>query len=69
MACPYQVKAPVNRNGRFRFNPDMGRFDLREVIDMDAGAFEVRFADSVIKRLGLERLKRNALICLENSSG
>jgi epoxyqueuosine reductase len=68
MACPYQVKAPVNRNSGFRFNPDMARLDLREVIDMDAGAFEVKFADSVIKRIGLERFKRNALICLENAS-
>ena len=69
MACPYQNKAPENRNRRFRFKLDMGRLDLREVIDMDAGAFEVKFANSVIKRIGLERLKRNALICLENGSG
>ena len=29
--------------------------------------FGANFADSVIKRLGLERLKRNAQICIENS--
>jgi len=28
--------------------------------------FEARFADSVIKRLGIGRLKRNAGICLAN---
>jgi epoxyqueuosine reductase len=69
MACPYQVKAPVNRNSRFSFNPDMGRLDLGEVMAMDGGAFEEKFGNSVIKRLGLEGLKRNALICLENVSG
>jgi epoxyqueuosine reductase len=69
MACPYQVKAVVNSNSGFRFKSDMARLDLREIIDMDAGGFEAKFGDSVIKRMGVERFKRNALICLGNSSG
>ena len=69
MACPYQNKAPECRNSGFGFNPDMGRLDLGEVMSMDAGGFEVKFGDSVIKRMGLERFKRNAAICLENASG
>ncbi|MHC4216575.1 MAG: tRNA epoxyqueuosine(34) reductase QueG [Planctomycetota bacterium] len=69
MACPYQNNAPECRNSGFGFDPDMGRLDLGEVMAMDVGGFEVKFGNSVIKRLGLEGLKRNALICLENASG
>ncbi len=69
MACPYQGKSPTNRDSRFRFKANMGRLYLREVMAMDAGGFEVKFGNSVIKRLGLEGLKRNAVICLENASG
>ena len=68
MACPYQDKAPECKNSGFRFNPEIGRLELGEVMAMDSRAFEAKFGDSVIKRLGLERFKRNAVICLGNAS-
>jgi len=64
--CPYQKNAPACKNKQFKFYLDRGQIDLQEVLSMDAEAFEAKFAESPIKRLGLENLKRNARICLAN---
>jgi epoxyqueuosine reductase len=64
--CPYQQHAPACKNKQFRFYRDMARIGLQEVLDLDAEAFEAKFAESPIERLGLEGLKRNARICLAN---
>ncbi|MBA7645653.1 Epoxyqueuosine reductase [subsurface metagenome] len=71
LACPYQKDAPVCRNKQFKFYSDRGRLDLHEILSRGRPAclpynFDARFADSPIKRLGLDRLKRNAQICLAN---
>jgi len=71
LACPYQQSAPVCKNKQFKFYTDRAELDLREILNRGRPAclpynFEARFADSPIKRLGLDRLKRNALICLGN---
>jgi epoxyqueuosine reductase len=67
LACPYQQKAPVCKNTEFKFYSDRAEFDLQKILNMTEGQFQVEFADSVILRLGLDRLKRNAKICLANS--
>jgi len=64
--CPYQQKAPACKNKQFKFYSDRARIDLQEILGLDAEAFEAKFAESPIKRLGLEGLKRNARICLAN---
>lgn len=71
LACPYQQKAPVCQNRQFKFYTDRAELDLREILSRPRPAglpynFEARFSDSVIKRLGLEGLKRNARVCLAN---
>ena len=71
LACPYQQSAPVCKNKQFKFYTDRAELDLREILSRPRPAclpynFEARFADSPIKRLGLDRLKRNAQICLAN---
>jgi epoxyqueuosine reductase len=68
LACPYQQKAPVCRNKQFKFYGDRARLDLGELLDLSTEAFEEKFADSAIKRLGLERLKRNARVVLKNAA-
>ena len=68
LACPYQHNAPPCRNMQFRFHPDRGELDLGEIVALTAETFESRFADSAIKRAGLETLKRNARICLANGA-
>ena len=64
--CPYQKQAPACGNKQFKFYRDRERIDLQEVLDLDAEAFDARFADSPIKRVGLDGLKRNSRICLAN---
>ncbi len=66
LACPYQENAPVCKNKQFKFYIDRARLNLQEVLSLSAESFEAEFADSPIKRLGLDRLKRNAKICLAN---
>ncbi len=71
LACPYQEDAPVCGNKQFKFYSDRGRLDLHEILSRGRPAclpynFDARFADSTIKRSGLDRLKRNAQICLAN---
>ena len=68
LACPYQKDAPACRNGQFRFHSDRAELNLQEILDLDVESFQAKFADSPIKRLGLEGLKRNARICLANAT-
>lgn len=65
-ACPYQQDAPTCTNMQFRFYSDRAKLNLQEILDMSERDFETKFADSPIKHFGLERLKRNARICLAN---
>ncbi len=66
LVCPYQKDAPTYRNKQFKFYSDRARIGLREILDLSRESFDAVFSDSVIKRLGLDRLKRNAKICLTN---
>ena len=66
LACPYQENAPVCKNQQFKFYDDRAELNLEEILNLTEEQFETRFADSVIKRLGLAGLQRNARICLAN---
>ncbi len=66
LACPYQTDAPICKNKQFKFYNDRAKLNLQDVLDMDEDDFETGFADSPIKRLGIQLLKRNAQICLNN---
>jgi len=63
-ACPFHKKAPACANRRFRFYPERARLSLQDLVELTPEAFEARFHDSPIKRLGLDLLKRNAQRCL-----
>jgi epoxyqueuosine reductase len=66
LACPHQTNAPVCKNKHFRFYADRAKLNLNEILNMSEDDFEAKFADSAFMRLGLELLKRNAQICLNN---
>jgi len=66
LACPYQQNAPACKNTQFKFYDDRTELDLQEILELTDEQFQKRFADSVIKRLGLAGLQRNARICLSN---
>jgi len=65
--CPYRENAPAAANDRIKFYPERAELDLDHIIELNAEAFQREFADSPIKRLGLDRLKRNARICAANA--
>jgi len=66
LACPYQKNAPAYKNKQFILYNDRARLDLSRILNLTQQDFDAEFADSTIRRSGLERLKRNARICLEN---
>jgi epoxyqueuosine reductase len=66
LACPYQKNAPVYKNKQFKFYNNRIMLDLNRILNLTQQDFDAEFADSTIKRSGLERLKRNAKICLDN---
>lgn len=68
LACPWQRDAPVCNNKQFKFYSDRAELDLRRILNLTQRDFDAEFDDSPIKRLGLERLKRNAQVCLNNAS-
>ena len=69
LACPRQESSPARGNRQFKFYEDRAAFDLREILSLSEDDFESRFADSCLKRTGLQCLKRNAEICLKNITG
>jgi epoxyqueuosine reductase len=65
LACGYHKNAPCAQDG-FKSYDGRQVQDLCDVVKMDEDEFARRFADSPLLRLGLERFKRNAIICLQN---
>lgn len=68
LACPYQKNVPVCKNKQFKHYTNRAGLDLSRIVNLSQQEFDTEFADSTIKRSGLERLKRNAQICLDNIS-
>ena len=68
LACPYQKDAPVCKNKQFKFYNDRAKLNLDWIFNLKQQDFDTEFADSTIKRIGLDRLKRNARICLDNTN-
>jgi len=66
LACLWQKNAQSCKNKEFKFYADRTGLDLKEVLSLSQQDFDERFADSCLARLGLENLKRNAKICLDN---
>ena len=69
LACPYTQNAPATKNLELRFHPERRRMNLAEILEWRPHQFETCFVDSTVKRLGLERFRRNARICQQNCRG
>jgi epoxyqueuosine reductase len=67
LACPWQRGVPVCKNKQFKFYNDRVELNLSRVLNLTQRDFDLEFDGSPIKRLGLERLKRNAQVCLNNA--
>ena len=66
-ACPYHRYAPTKKNKDFEIHKNRLSLDPADIADWDQQTFDKYFANSPVTRLGLDRLKRNARICCENS--
>lgn len=68
LACPYEKAAAESKcsNLDFKCDPQRANIDPREIIYWTPKTFERIFADSSVMRLGLDGLKRNAAVCLQN---
>ena len=69
LACPYYEKAPLCSNKEFKYNPHIAQPDLNEILNLTQEAFDENFSCSPIRRIGLEKLKQNAKVCLQNING
>jgi len=67
LACPFARHPATPRNTGFKFHAERTTLDLHQILSLSKADFDARFADSCIRRLGLQRLKRNARICLQNA--
>ncbi len=66
LSCPYQHKAPLCKNHSLKHYPDRETLAFDDVEKMSDEEFSCRFGNSSLLRPGLEVLKRNGRICLEN---
>ena len=64
--CPYQKKAPARTNTQLKYYPQRADIPLMKISELSEEAFEAEFSNSSLKRTGLNALKRNARICLQN---
>jgi len=67
LACPYSKDAPVLANKDLEFHSRWKWLDLQQILQWDRKTFNTELAGSSLIRIGLERLKRNAHICLNNA--
>jgi epoxyqueuosine reductase len=65
--CPFHEAAPSRTGPVLKHYPNRAKLDLQEVLAMDQSTFDSRFANSLLLRPGLNALKRNARICLQNA--
>ena len=65
--CPWNEKfAAPTREAAYRPDPEAEWPELEAITRMDEATFERRFGETALERAGLEGLKRNARVVLEN---
>jgi epoxyqueuosine reductase len=67
LACPYQEKAPACAHKEFQLFHQRTTLRPEDILAWTQDDFDRHFKNSSVERLGLERLQRNARICMENN--
>lgn len=65
-ACPFEKNTRACNNAEFEYLPERRCLDLNSILSWQEEDFARLFAGTTVERLGLDRLKRNAQICLDN---
>jgi epoxyqueuosine reductase len=66
LVCPYQKNAPVCSTKDFIFYPEREQVNLQNILELTEQQFDSEFTNSPVHRIGLDGLKRNATVCMEN---
>jgi len=66
LVCPHYQKALSGVNKDFPFCPDQAVIELEKIISLTKSQFDTQFAGACVLRCGIEKLKQNARICLDN---
>jgi len=66
-ACPFYAKAPCCSDGTLGLRTGAESFRPAEVLEWDEQTFRNKTAGTPVERPGLQGLKRNAAICIDNS--
>jgi epoxyqueuosine reductase len=66
-ACPWNKFAQSAREMKLRGRPELEAPALRDLLQLDDGAFRALFRKSPVKRIGRDRFLRNVLIAAGNS--
>ena len=66
-ACPFYAKAPCCSDGTLELRTGAESFRPVEVLEWDEQTFRNKTAGTPVERPGLQGLKRNAAICIDNS--
>ncbi|MBF0620422.1 MAG: tRNA epoxyqueuosine(34) reductase QueG [Magnetococcales bacterium] len=68
VACPFNRFGPTTENPDFLPRKELINPPLEQLQQLDDEQFRERFRQSPVKRIGLERFRRNLAICIENRS-
>lgn len=66
LACPYERQAPPCTNPGLNFYPQRDNLDPADILQWNQDQFKKQFQNSCVQVIGLEKLKKNAQICIEN---
>ena len=68
--CPYDLpcNSAKRKNKDIKYYAERKLLDLEDILNWHEEKFKEFFFDSCVKRIGLDRLKRNARVCLNNIS-
>jgi len=66
LACPYNDTAGPCANGDFKLHQKRCEITPEDILKFTEKDFTENFEDSAIERIGLEKLKTNAEICIKN---
>jgi epoxyqueuosine reductase len=58
-ACPWNKDVPFTNERAFKPNPDLLRMNKQDWDKMDEKTFQKLFSNSAVKRIGVEKLKKN----------
>lgn len=66
LVCPYERQAPPSENPGFRFFPECARLNPADILKWNEQQFKEHFSNSCVREIGLNKLKKNARICVDN---